>query len=126
MEKPRILLVDDSQFIRNHVKVQLQNENMEVCGEAANAKEAVLKYNELLPDLTMMDIVMPEIDNINTIGAIEQILKINPEANIVILSSIGHYSAVLKAMSAGAKEYIVKPFQTWKLVEVINKVLGKV
>lgn len=126
MAKPRLLIVDDSRFMRNHIKTELQNENMEVCGEAENAGEAILKYKELSPDLMIIDIVMPEINNINTISAIEQIIKTDTQAKIIVLSSIGHYNAVLKAINAGAKDYIVKPAQTGKLVTSIHKALGLV
>ncbi len=97
---------------------------MEVCGEAENGKEAVEKYKELKPDLVTMDIVMPKIDEIDGIGAVKEIMKIDPQAKIIMVSAMGQHSLVVEAIQAGAKDFVTKPFQPSRVVEAFKRVLG--
>jgi two-component system chemotaxis response regulator CheY len=92
----------------------------EVAGEAANGNEAVLKYQELRPDVTTMDITMPEMDGIT---AVREIRKIDPNARIIMCSAMGQQAMVLDAIQAGARDFIVKPFQEDRVVDAIKKVL---
>src|SRR5699024_11846440 len=105
----RILIVDDAAFMRMMIKDILIKNNFEVVGEAQDGAEAVEKYKELTPDLVTMDITMPEKDGIT---ALKEIKDINPEARIVMCSAMGQQAMVIDAIQAGAKDFIVKPFQS--------------
>lgn len=116
----RILIVDDAAFMRMMIKDILIKNNFEVVGEAQDGAEAVEKYKELTPDLVTMDITMPEKDGIT---ALKEIKDINPEARIVMCSAMGQQAMVIDAIQAGAKDFIVKPFQSDRVIEAIEKSL---
>lgn len=117
---PRILIVDDALFMRSMIRdVLTSSGRYEVVGEAHNGREAVEKFQELLPDLVMMDIVMPEMDGIQ---ATREILKLNPKMKIVICSALGQEPLVIESIAAGARDFIVKPFTPEKALEIIDQV----
>ena len=116
-----ILLVDDAAFMRMMLKDILVKNGYEVLGEAENGLKAVEKYKELNPDLVIMDITMPEMDGIS---AVKEIMKINEGAKVVMCSAMGQQAMVIDAIQAGAKDFIVKPFQPDRVIEAISKVLG--
>ncbi len=117
----KILIVDDAAFMRMMVKNILIKEGYEVVGEAENGAQAVEKFKELKPDLVTMDITMPEMDGIS---AVKEIMKINKGAKVVMCSAMGQQAMVIDAIQAGAKDFIVKPFQPDRVIEAISKVLG--
>jgi len=117
----RILIVDDAAFMRMMIKDILSKNGFEVVGEAADGLQAVEKYNELKPDLVTMDITMPEMDGIE---AVKQIKEFDPSAKIVMCSAMGQQSMVMDAIRAGAMDFIVKPFQSDRVLEAVKKVLG--
>ncbi|MHC1610232.1 MAG: response regulator [Candidatus Methanospirareceae archaeon] len=117
----RILVVDDAAFMRMMLKKILNSNGHEVVGEAANGVESLEKYEQLKPDLVTMDIVMPEMDGIEATRAI---IQSYPEAKIVMCTAVGQQAKVLEAMKAGARGYIVKPFQAPKVLEEVKKVLS--
>jgi two-component system chemotaxis response regulator CheY len=118
----RVLIVDDAAFMRMMLKDILTKNGLDVVGEAVNGAEAVEKYYELKPDLVTMDITMPEM---NGIAAVKAIRAVDPQANIIMCSAMGQQPMVIDAIQAGAKDFIVKPFQPDRVMEAINKVLGK-
>lgn len=115
-----ILIVDDAAFMRMILKDVLTKNGYEVVGEAGNGLEAIQKYKELRPDLTLMDITMPELDGIR---ATKEIKSQYPEANIVICSAMGQQAMVVESIQAGAKDFIVKPFQPERVIEIVEKIL---
>ncbi|ASJ16089.1 two-component system response regulator [Thermococcus chitonophagus] len=117
----RILIVDDAAFMRMLLKKILTQAGHEVVGEASNGKEAVELYKKLKPDLVTMDIVMPEMDGIT---AVKEIMKIDPNAKIIMITAVGQEAKVMEALKSGAKGYIVKPFQAQKVIEEVNRVLS--
>ncbi|MDK2798571.1 MAG: two-component system, chemotaxis family, chemotaxis protein CheY [Clostridiales bacterium] len=117
----RILIVDDAAFMRMMIKDILSKNGYEVVGEAENGAKAIEKYNELTPDLIIMDITMPEVDGIQ---AVKEIKKINGDAKIIMCSAMGQQAMVIESIQAGAKDFIVKPFQAERVLEAIKKVLG--
>lgn len=121
MGKKTILLVDDAAFMRMMLKDMLSKEGYEIIGEAENGIEAVEKFKELSPELTILDITMPEMDGIQTAKAIKEE---NPNALIVMCSAMGQQAMVIEAIQAGAKDFIVKPFNAERVLEAVNKVLG--
>jgi two-component system chemotaxis response regulator CheY len=116
----RILIVDDAAFMRMMIKDILSKNGFAVVGEAEDGVQAVEKYKELTPDLVTMDITMPEMDGIT---ALKQIRNINPAAKIIMCSAMGQQSMVIDAIQAGAKDFIVKPFQADRVIEAIQKAL---
>jgi len=116
-----ILIVDDAAFMRMMIKDVLTKNGFEVIGEAENGAKAIEKYKELKPNLTIMDITMPEIDGIQ---ALKEIKKIDPSAKIIMCSAMGQQAMVIEAIQAGAKDFIVKPFQADRVIEAIKKVIG--
>ena len=117
----RILVVDDAAFMRMMIKDILTKNGYEVVGEAADGQQAVEKYKELHPDLVTMDITMPEMDGIT---ALKEIRKINPSSKVIMCSAMGQQAMVIDAIQAGAKDFIVKPFQADRVLEAISKTLG--
>lgn len=119
--KNRILLVDDAAFIRMKLKSILEKEGYQVVGEAENGKVAVQKYVELKPDLVLMDITMEEMDGIDTVKAIKEKDR---DAQIVMCSSLGHQMKIVQAIEAGARDFIVKPFEDERIVAAVKRALG--
>ncbi len=117
----RILVVDDAAFMRMMIKDILEKNGFEVVGEAENGAQAVEKYKESTPDLVTMDITMPEMDGIT---ALKEIRNINPDAKVIMCSAMGQQAMVIDAIQAGAKDFIVKPFQADRVLEAIKKTLG--
>jgi two-component system chemotaxis response regulator CheY len=117
----RVLIVDDAIFMRNMIKDIFAGSGFEVVGEASNGVEAIDKYQQLKPDLTTMDIVMPFKSGIE---ATREIVKQDRNAVIVMCSALGQESLVMEAIEAGASDFIVKPFKAEDVLTVVNKVLG--
>lgn len=115
----RVLIVDDALFMRHTLKMMLEKNEFEVIGEAENGLEAARKYSELLPDIVTMDITMPEVDGI---GGVQLIKKIDPQAKIIMISAMGQESFVRDAIVAGASGFLVKPFTEERVVQVINSI----
>lgn len=117
----RVLVVDDAVFMRMMIKDILQKNGFEVVGEAANGSMAIEEYKKVNPDITTMDITMPEMDGI---AAVKEIKKIDPNAKVIMCSAMGQQAMVMEAIQAGAKDFIVKPFQGDRVVEALTKALG--
>ncbi|CAM3751297.1 response regulator [Alkalicoccus chagannorensis] len=116
-----VLIVDDAAFMRMMIKDILEKNDFRVVGEAADGAEAVTQYKEHSPDLVTMDITMPEMDGIT---ALKEIKKHDPSANVIMCSAMGQQAMVIDAIQAGAKDFIVKPFQADRVMEAIDKTLG--
>lgn len=120
----KVLIVDDALFMRRMLSDILKKEGIEVCGEAENGKEAIEKFQQLKPDLVTMDIVMPKMDEIDGVAAVREIMKIDPQSKIIMVSAMGQHSLVVEAIQAGAKDFVTKPFQPSRVIEAIKRVLG--
>lgn len=118
---PGILITDDTAFMRMTLKNILSKSGFTIAGEAADGVEAVAQFKALQPDLVTMDITMPNMDGIS---AIKEIMKIDPAAKIIVCSAMGQKALVIEALSAGAKDFIVKPFEADRIVGAIQKVLN--
>ncbi|WP_298666881.1 response regulator [uncultured Methanofollis sp.] len=117
----RILIVDDTLFMRTLLKNILFSGGHTIVGEAENGEEAIAKYQELKPDLVTMDVVMPKM---NGIDALKNIRAADPNAKVVMCTAVGQEQMVKLAVKSGAKGYIVKPFQAPKVLEEVKNVLG--
>jgi len=118
---PSVLIADDAAFMRMMIKNILSGAGYEILGEAENGAVAVAKYKELSPDLTTMDITMPEMDGLQ---ALKEIRAHDPAARVVMCSAMGQQSMVIESIQAGAKDFIVKPFQPDRVLEAVQKALG--
>ncbi|MCO5385595.1 response regulator [Desulfosporosinus sp.] len=115
-----IMIVDDAAFMRMMLKDILTKNGFDVVGEAENGAMAVEKYKDLQPNLTIMDITMPEMDGLQ---AVKEIRKIDSKARIIMCSAMGQQSMVIEAIQSGAKDFVVKPFQAERVVEAVMKAL---
>ncbi|RJR29944.1 MAG: response regulator [Candidatus Latescibacterota bacterium] len=121
--KLRVLIVDDAIFMRKMISDILVENGMEIAGEADTGAKAIERYKELRPDLVTMDIIMPEM---NGIDAVRKILEHDAQARIVMCSALGQQALVQEAITAGAKDFLIKPFNAARVVEVIAKVTSQV
>ena len=116
-----VLICDDAVFMRTMVGDILQQAGYEIVGEAATGTQAVEKYKELKPDLVTMDIVMPEMGGID---AVREICKHDPGAKVLMCSAMGQQALVVEAIQAGARDFVVKPFQPSRVLEAVQRVIG--
>jgi two-component system, chemotaxis family, chemotaxis protein CheY len=116
-----VLICDDAIFMRRMLKDVLKQAGFEVVGEAQTGAEAVDRYRELKPDLVTMDIIMPDMGGIDAVRAIVQEY---PEAKILMCSAMGQQALVIEAIQAGARDFVVKPFQPSRVLEAVQRVLG--
>jgi two-component system, chemotaxis family, chemotaxis protein CheY len=117
----RVLIVDDAAFMRKLLTDALVSGGHEVVGEAGNGIEAVTRWQELRPELTTLDITMPEKDGL---AALAEIMAIDPSAKVIMCSALGQEGKVLEAVKLGAKDFVVKPFQPPRVLEAVDKALS--
>ncbi len=117
----RILVVDDAAFMRMNIKQMLDESGHTMVGEAADGAQAVAKYQELRPDVVLMDITMPDIDGIE---ALKLIKGIDKDAKVIMCSAMGQQIRVAEAIQNGAVNFIVKPFASETLIAAIAKVVN--
>lgn len=113
----RVLVVDDAAFMRLTLKTMLERNGFDVIGEAVNGIDAIEKFKILKPEIITMDITMPDMDGIQALG---EIIKIDPKANVVILSAMGQEPRIREAITLGAKGFIVKPFKEENLLKALS------
>ncbi len=117
----RILIVDDAKFMRLTLTGILKKAEHEIVGEAENGREAIDLYRELKPELVTMDITMPEMSGLEAMKEIKQEF---PDAKVVMCSAMGQQKMVVEAIEAGAKDFIVKPFDEGRVLDAVNRVLS--
>ncbi|OEU59366.1 MAG: regulator [Desulfuromonadales bacterium C00003094] len=115
------MLVDDSKFMRALLKKVLASAH-NIVGEAENGVEAIDMYEQLSPDIVLMDIVMPHMDGIL---ATSNIVGKHPDAKVIMCTSVGQDEKVKAAIKAGAKGYITKPFQGPSVLKEVESLLGQ-
>lgn len=116
-----VLVCDDAIFMRTMISDILTQAGYNVISEAETGVQAVEKYKELKPDLVTMDIVMPDMGGID---AVREIVKFDPNARVLMCSAMGQQALVVEAIQAGAKDFVVKPFQPSRVLEAVQRVLG--
>lgn len=117
----RILVVDDAKFMRMTLSNILSKANHEVVGEGETGRDAIELYRKLNPDLVTLDITMPEMSGLE---AIREIKKEFPQAKVIMCSAMGQQKMVVESIEAGAKDFIVKPFDEGRVLDAINRVLS--
>ena len=116
-----VLVVDDASFMRSMIRDIFARAPFVVAGEAENGVEAIRLYRELHPDLTTMDIVMPQMDGIT---ALREIVRLDPAAKVVMCSALGQEALIAEAIESGASEFVVKPLHAGRVLKVVQSVLG--
>jgi two-component system, chemotaxis family, chemotaxis protein CheY len=114
----KILIVDDSLFMRMLLKNVIHELGYDTVVEASNGLEALTKYEDEQPDVVTLDITMPEMDGIT---ALKEIIRLNPGAKVIMVSAMGQQSLLIKAVSMGASDFIVKPFSKDRVREALKK-----
>jgi two-component system chemotaxis response regulator CheY len=117
----RILVVDDAMFIRKLVSEYLRDEGHTVVGEACNGVEAVQLYKELNPDVTTLDITMPEQDGLDALRAI---MAHDANARVLMCSALKERGKVMEALEIGARDYVLKPIKRARVIEAVEKTLA--
>ena len=118
----KFLIVDDSNIIRRSISSWLEENGHEIVAEATNGEDAIEKFKEFKPELVTLDITMPKM---NGLDALKEMLKIKPDATIIIISALAAQSTALKALELGAASYLTKPIVEEELIEAIDEVLDE-
>ena len=116
-----VLIVDDLTFIKMVLKDLVEKAGFRVVGEASDGEEALKLYDEKRPDVVLLDITMPKMDGLT---ALKKILEMDPQAKVIMCSALGQQRLILQAIQLGAKDFIVKPFEESKVLDVIKKIFG--
>ncbi len=116
-----VLICDDAIFMRTMVSDILTQAGFDVVGEAETGVQAVEQYRALRPDFVTMDIVMPEMGGID---AVREIVKHDPSARVLMCSAMGQQALVVEAIQAGARDFVVKPFQPSRVLEAVSRILN--
>ncbi len=117
----RVMIVDDAEFMRIIIKDTLLNYGHEIVAEACDGEEAIQAYLEVKPDIVLMDVIMPDMDGKE---ALQKLLTMDPEAKIVMCSSIGQQALITESIKIGAMGFIVKPFKPDGILDLIRKISG--
>lgn len=113
-----VLIADDSLFMRTWLKKVIHQNNHKVVAEASNGQEAIDQYKNVNPDIILLDITMPEV---NGLTALKEIIKINPNAKVIMCSALGSQANIIESLREGAKDFIVKP-NFDRLAEILLKI----
>jgi two-component system chemotaxis response regulator CheY len=113
-----VLIVDDSALMRRIIRHILTKNGYEVVGEATNGKRGVEKFKELKPDIVTMDLVM---DKMGGMEALRRIVEADPDANVIMVSSMGQEVVVRDAIVTGAKNFLLKPFDEKQVIDALRK-----
>ena len=120
--RKKILIADDTNFMRQMLKSALDPEKYQIVGEALTGEQAVEQYKEKQPDLLILDINMPKM---NGIDALTEVMKIDPKANVIMCSDQKYENMIVLALKKGAKDFVVKPFTSTDVVLAVRKVFGE-
>jgi len=117
----RLLIVDDLDFMRTAIRDILRAAGFLKLDEAANGREALMKYEHIRPDLVLLDIAMPEMDGITVLS---RLMRTHPMARVVMCSALGEEQMIIRSIQLGARDFIVKPFKPERVTSAVKKVLG--
>lgn len=113
-----VLIVDDLSFMREAIRKILVSAGMRIAGEAADGRAAVALYARKRPDVVLMDITMPGMDGL---AALKEIRRRDPQATVVMCSSLGEQKYIIRSIQLGARDYIVKPFRAGRVVSAVKR-----
>lgn len=117
----RVLIIDDAKFMRTTLSNIFKKHDFVVVGTAQNGEEGLALYKENQPDIVTLDITMPVMDGIQTL---EEIMKFDPYAKVIMCSAMGQQKLVVDAIELGAKDFIVKPFDEQRVIQTVNHILS--
>ena len=120
----KVMIVDDALFMRELLSKIFRGCDFEICCEAGNAKEAVEQYKAYNPDLVTMDVIMPMVEELDGIGAVREIMEFDPGARILVVSAMSNELLIKKAITYGAKDFVVKPFTKERIIQAAAKALA--
>jgi two-component system chemotaxis response regulator CheY len=120
--RKKILIVDDTTFMREMLKSALDPEKYQIIGEALNGEQGIEKYKETNPDLVLLDINMPKMNGIDMLSAI---IELDPKANVIMCSDQKYDNMIMMALKKGAKDFIIKPFTIPDVRKAVSKVFGE-
>jgi len=115
-----ILIADDAEFMRAMLRQIIEDMEWTIASEACDGKEAIAQYRQFRPDLVLLDITMPNLDGTE---ALEAILAEDPQAQVVMITALGQKDQVLKAIKAGARDFIIKPFDHDRVADTLTRIL---
>ncbi len=116
-----VLIVDDAEFMRMMLRDIVEDMGLEVVAEAANGQEAFEEYQNKKPDLVLLDITMPEVDGLE---ALKKIIQVDQTANVVMITALGQKDQVLACIKAGARDFIIKPFDQERVIDTLDHLLA--
>ncbi len=116
----KLLVVDDSNVIRNRITRGFNSSQFELVGVAKNGVEAIELFKEKHPQVVTMDLTMPEMDGL---ACIEELIRLDPEVNILVVSALTDKATGIKAIDLGARGFISKPFTDEQLVDALNELV---
>ncbi|MCR4758183.1 two-component system, chemotaxis family, response regulator CheY [Butyrivibrio sp. INlla18] len=119
--RKKILIADDTNFMRQMLKSALDPEKYQIVGEALTGVDAVEQYKEKKPDLLILDINMPKM---NGIDALTEVMEYDPKANVIMCSDQKYENMIMLALKKGAKDFVVKPFTSADVIKAVKKILG--
>ncbi len=119
--RKKILIADDTNFMRQMLKSALDPEKYQIVGEALTGVDAVEQYKEKKPDLLILDINMPKM---NGIDALTEVMEYDPKANVIMCSDQKYENMIMLALKKGAKDFVVKPFTSADVIMAVKKILG--
>jgi two-component system chemotaxis response regulator CheY len=122
LQPVRYLVVDDSVFARRSLAKMIESFGGQVAGEAGDGCTAVTEFERVRPDIVLMDIIMPQMEGIE---AAERIVRLHPEARVIMVSSVGYQENIISALQKGARHFVQKPVKPEVLYEVVKYVLGE-
>lgn len=117
----KILIVDDASYMRELIKGTLTKFGYEIAGEAEDGQAAAERYSKFKPDLVTMDIVMKDKSGID---AVKEIMKLDKNAKILMISAMGQQAMVIEAIKCGASGFVIKPFKPEILLEEVKRIVG--
>ncbi len=120
--RKKILIADDTNFMREMLKAALDPEKYQIVGEALTGEEAVAYYKEKQPDLLILDINMPKM---NGIDALTEVMAYDPKANVIMCSDQKYENMIMMALKKGAKDFVIKPFTSSDVIIAVKKVFGE-
>ena len=120
--KKKVLIADDTALMRELIRGALPAEEYQIVGEATSGDQAIEKYKETKPDVMLLDINMPKMNGIDALG---EIIKIDPDAKIIMCSDQKYESMIMMALKKGAKDFVIKPFTSYDIPLAVKKLFGE-
>ena len=117
--KKKVLIADDTALMRELIRGALPAEEYQIVGEATSGDQAVEKYKETQPDVMILDINMPKMNGIDALG---EIIKIDPNAKVIMCSDQKYESMIMMALKKGAKDFVIKPFHSYDILLAVKKI----